>query len=136
VVKHESEWFVAQEGEAVARFGTSELSARHALKALQDAKPTEVVRVGSNGVPLFLASGNPVRGVPLGVMATTLNPDRVRVLKHRDAWWLFEGNRPLLEAGTKADAEVLLLAVQSFQLRSFSMIGRPEAGLPFLTAGR
>jgi hypothetical protein len=137
IVKKDGEWFLAQDDEALARFGTSEMSARQALKALQDSKPNEVARLGTRGVPLFLHSGNPIHGEPLGVGHMSLNPDRVRVLKHRDAWWLFEGSRPVMEVGSKADAEVVLLAVHTFQLRSFSMIGRPEAGgMPFFTAGR
>ena len=136
IEKNEGEWVLVQETEAVARFGSSEMSARYALKALQEAKPTEVVRVGSKGLPLFLKHGNPIHGEPMGVTRMSLIPDRVKVMNHRDGWWLFEGSRPILDAGTKADAEVLLLAVKTFELRSFSMIGRPESGLPLFTVGR
>jgi hypothetical protein len=136
IEKHEGEWLLVQENEPVARFGTSEMSARYALKALQDAKPTEVVRIGAKGLPLFLRNGNPIHGEPLGVPRMSLNPDRVKILQQRGAWWLFEGTRPVLEVGTKTDAEVLLLAVKTFELRSFSMIGRPESGMPLFTVGR
>jgi hypothetical protein len=136
IEKHEGEWLLVQENEAVARFGTSEMSARYALKALQDAKPTEVVRIGAKGLPLFFRNGNPVHGEPLGVPRMSLNPDRLKVQQQRGAWWLFEGTRPVLEVGTKTDAEVLLLAVKTYELRLFFMIGRPESGLPLFTVGR
>lgn len=137
VVKEKGEWLLAHADDVVARFGASEMSARSALRAVQDAKPTEVARLGGRGVPLFLAAGNPIRGEPLGVSHQPINPDRMKVQKVRDAWWVYESSRPVLEVGTKADADLVLLAMKAFQLRSFSMIGRPESGgMPFLTTGR
>ena len=137
IEKHEGEWLLLQEKEAVARFGTSEMSARYALKALQNARATEVVRIGDKGIPLFFRHGNPINGEPLGVPRMSLVPDRMKIQQQRGSWWLFEGSRPVIDVGSKADAEVLLLAVKTYELRSFSMIGRPEGGgLPLFTVGR
>lgn len=137
VGRRDRDYVLTHKGDVLARFGGSELTAKAALKALQDAHVTEVVRVGEGGFPLFLADGLPIHAYPLGVEKVALRPDRLKVQRVRDAWWLFEDTRPVLEAGTKADAELMLRVLRHFDLKGMCVFGRPEAGgLRLLTVGR
>ena len=52
--------------DVLGRFGGSEVEARAAMRALQDGQVTEVARLGSTGLPLFLTNGQPIHGSPLG----------------------------------------------------------------------
>lgn len=123
--------------EVLARFGGSEIEARNALRALQDARVTELARVGSAGFPLFLAGGQPVHGEPLGATRTSIRADRVRIQKIRETWWVVDDNRPLVEAGTRDDAELLVKVMRFFEIRALCVLGRAETGgLKLLTMGR
>jgi hypothetical protein len=135
-VRQAAEWTLSLNDEVLGRFGSSESAAKAALKAIKDAKPTEVARIGEARIPLFLANGQPVHAEPLGIPRVTLRADRMKVQKLRETFWLFEDTRPVLEVGTKADAELLLKVIRLYDLKNLSIFGRPEAGLKFLTAGR
>jgi hypothetical protein len=136
VVRRSGDCLLVHGDEVLGQFGANESTARGAMKALQAARVTEVVRVGEVGFPLFLSTGQPVHGAPLGAMKTSIRGDRLKVQKVRDSWWVFEDIRPVIEAGTKADAELLVLVIRYFDLKSLSQFGRPDAGLKILTLGR
>ncbi len=130
------EWAVMHNDELLGRFGSAEFAARGALKAMQDAKVNQVVRVGAKGVPIFFADGQPMHSRPLGGTNVTFRPDRLKVQQVRGSWWLAEENRPLLEGGTKADAELLLKTIQHLHLTMSSQFGFAETGeIRFLTVG-
>jgi hypothetical protein len=132
-----SEVVLACGDEVLARFGGSETDARNAMRALQDAHVTELARIGSTGFPLFLAGGQPIHGEPLGAIKTSIRADRLRIQKIRDTWWVAEDNRPLVEAGTHDDAELMVKVMRFFDLRALCVIGRAESGgLKLLTMGR
>jgi len=123
--------------DVIARFGGGEMEARTAMKALQDARVTEMARIGSTGFPLFLANGQPIPGEPLGATRMSIRADRLKTQKIRETWWVCEDFRPLVEAGTKDDAELLARVIKYFDLRMVCTIGRPETGgLRLLTMGR
>jgi len=131
------EWALTHGDDVLARFGSSESAARAAVKVLQDARPTEMVRLGDAGWPLFLANGQAIRCEPLAFTKSALRPDRLKVTKVRETYWLFEDLRPVMEVGTKADAELVLAVIGYFDLKNVSFFGRPESGgLRLLTAGR
>jgi hypothetical protein len=136
VAARRGEWVLAYGDMVLGRFGSNEQAARGAIKALQDARPTEVVRLGDGGFPLFLANGQPIHGEPLGGSKTSIRTGRLKVQKVRETWWLFEDTRPLMEAGLKTDAELLLLVVRFYDLKTVCLFGRPDAGLRLFTAGR
>lgn len=77
-------WALTYNGDELARFGSDEPTARAALKALQSAKPTELVRVGDFGMPIFLSDGQAIRSEPLGVTKVSLRTDLMKVQKVRD----------------------------------------------------
>jgi hypothetical protein len=106
------------------------------MKALQDTRATEFVRLGDGSFPLFLADGQPVHGEPLGATKTSLRAERLKVQKVRDSWWLFEENRPVIEAGTKGDAELMVQVIRLYDLKTLCVFGQKETGLRLLTAGR
>lgn len=123
--------------DVLGRFGGSEVDARAAMRALQDGHVTEVARLGSTGFPLFLAHGQAIHGQPLGATKRSIRAERVKIQKVRDTWWVVEDNRPLVEAGTRDDAELLVKVIQVYDLRTLCLIGRPETGgLRLLTMGR
>jgi hypothetical protein len=131
------EWALTQGDDVLGRFGSSETTAIAAMKALQEARPTEMVRIGDCGWPLFLANGQPIRGEPLTATKSSLRGDRLKVTKVRESYWIFEDIRPILEVGTKADAELVLNVIRYFDLKNVSFFGRPETGgLRLLTLGR
>ena len=136
VVRKDATWLLMADKETLGRFGTSEYTARHAMKALQDAKVTEVAKLGESGLPLFLFNGKAVSSTPLGANRKLIRPDRLKVQKLRDSWWLVEDSRPLTDAGSKNDAELLLHAIRTFDLKSLAEFGRLESGgMPFFTTG-
>jgi len=123
--------------DVLARFGSSEVEARNALRALQDAHVSELARIGSTGFPLFLANGQAIHGEPLGAIKTSIRADRLRIQKIRDTWWVAEDNRPLVEAGTRDDAEVMVKVMRFCDVRALCVLGRAETGgLRLLTIGR
>jgi hypothetical protein len=131
------EWTLTHTGEVLARFGGSETSARAAKKALQDARPTEIARIGDGRIPLFLAEGLPIRYEPLGATKTAFRAERAKLQKHRETWWLFDDIRPILEVGSKEDAELLLRVLRFYDLKAMYVYGRPEAGgLRLFAVGR
>jgi hypothetical protein len=131
------DWALMQGDDILGRFGSSETTAIAAMKALQEARPTEVVRIGDCGWPLFLANGQPIHGEPLTATKTSLRADRLKVTKVRETYWIFDDIRPVTEVGSKADAELVLGIIRYFDLKNVSFFGRPETGgLRLLTAGR
>jgi hypothetical protein len=131
------EWTLTHSGDAIARFGGSEATARSAMKVLQDAKPTEMARIGDAGIPLFLLEGQAIHGEPLSVTKTPFRADRLKIQKLRDTFWLFDDTRPLLEVGSQSDAETMLRVIRVYDLKVLCMFGRPESGgLRLFTAGR
>jgi hypothetical protein len=73
----------------------------------------------------------------LSATKISFRPDRLKVQKLRDKWWIFEDIRPVLEIGTQADAELMIRVIRSFDLKSLCLFGRPESGgLRLFTAGR
>lgn len=122
--------------DVLARFGGSEVDARAALRALQDGHVTEVAWVGSTRFPLFLTHGQAIHGQPLGAVKRSIRAERLKIQKIRETWWLVEDNRPLVEAGTRTDAELLAKVVQYYDLRCLCVFGRAETGgLRLLTMG-
>jgi hypothetical protein len=121
----------------LAKFGGDQVAARAALRALQDGNATEMAVIGSTGVPLFLVNGTAMHGEPLGASKMAFRADRLKTLKVRETWWVAEDSRPLIEAGTKSDAELLIQVCRHFDLRLICNFGRPETGgLRLLTTGR
>lgn len=128
---------LAHEQDVLARFGSSEVEGRNALRALQDAHVTELARIGSTGFPLFLSGGAAIHGEPLGAIKTSIRANRLKTQKIRETWWVVEDNRPLVEAGTRDDAELMVNVMRLFDLRALCVIGRAETGgLRLLTMGR
>jgi hypothetical protein len=135
-VVRRSEWLLVYGNEVLGRFGSVEHEARAAMKALRDTRAMELVRLGEGGFPIFLANSQPVHGEPLAATKTSLRAERMKVQKVRDSWWIFEDNRPVLEVGTKGDAELLLQVIRLYDLKTLCVFGQKETGLRLLTAGR
>src|SRR5262245_2151581 len=135
-VVRRGEWLLVYGNEVLGRFGSVEHDARGALKALRETRATELIRLGDGGFPLFLANGQPIHGEPLTAAKTSLRAERLKVMKVRDSWWVFEENRPVIEAGSKADAELLLQVIRLYDLKTLCVFGQKETGLRLLTAGR
>ena len=137
VRKERGEVALVHGNDVLARFGGSELDARAAMRALQDGHVTEVARIGSTGFPLFLTHGQPIHGHPLGATKRSIRAERLKLQQIRETWWLVEDNRPLVEAGTRDDAELLVKVIQLYDLRCLCVFGRVETGgLRLLTMGR
>ncbi len=130
-------WILSHNSEELARFGADESLARAAFKVIQNARPTDLARIGEVGTPLFLSEGRPIHGELLGVTKLTLRPDLIKVQKLRETWWLFEESRPIMEVGTKDDAELMRKVLRTFGIRTLCLFGRPETGgLRLFMAGR
>lgn len=131
------EWTLVLNNEIIGRFGSNETTARAAIKVIQDAKPTEVAFIGESRIPLFLNAGQAIHGEPLGVPRISMRADRMKVQKLRDNWWLFEDTRPVIEIGSKIDAELMLGVIRVYELKNLSVFGKVESGgLKVFTAGR
>jgi hypothetical protein len=121
----------------LAKFGGDQVAARAAMRSLQDANVTEIAMIGSSGIPLFLVNGTAMHVEPLGATKVSFHADRLKTMKIRDTWWVAEDSRPIIEAGAKSDAELLILVCRYFELRVLCTFGRPETGgLRLLTSGR
>ena len=131
-------WQVADGPTVLAKFGLSESTARLALRALQDTRATEVVRVGKAGVPVLLAAGHPVRGTPIGFTALPVRSARLEVKQVGGAWCAVEGDSPLFEfADRKEDADLMVRVMKHFDFDQIATLGQPEnGGIRLLVRGR
>jgi hypothetical protein len=136
IVKRENEYYLVNGKDTWGRFGTTEHQARTVLKLLHDARVDEVVKMGENEIPLFFVQGQMLTARPLGVTTTTFRTERVKVQRLRETWWLFEDSRPLIDCGTKKDAETILLVLKQFGIDTLSVYGRPDGGLRLLSKSR
>jgi hypothetical protein len=136
-VKQKGEWALLYNEELVARFGNDRGQAEAALKTLQYARPTSVAILGKIRFPIFLQDDAPISGAPLNAKLVRFVPERLRILKWNEKWWIFEEGRQVMEVGSKEDAQMLLEVIQSMRLEMLCTFGRPEqGGLRLLTRGR
>ena len=130
-----AEFVLAQGGDILAKFGRDEFSARDALRALQQMRPTAVVRIGTPGITFFLAGAEPPNRLPFGTMGAAFDSDRLVARQTLDgAYHLYDPlGREIAVAGTKADAEAIRVAIKHFKLNRTCQIGStPAHALTFL----
>lgn len=136
-VSEKGVWTLRHDGQVLATFNGGEGLAKGATKCLKDLQPTEICRVGKAAMPIFLRNGEALRGEPLGTMKVSWKPERLKVQKLRESHWLFEEHKPILDCGSKTDAESYLAVIRTYDLRTALQFGRPETGgIWILTAGR
>lgn len=130
-----ADYVLSQGGEIFARFGRNEFSARDALRAVQQMRPTALVRIGSPGITFFLAGAEPPNRLPFGTMGAAFDPDRLTVRETLDGvQHLYDPlGREIATTATKADADAIRMAIKHFKLNRTCQIGStPTNALIFL----
>ena len=132
VRKDRGEWVLASGPDVLARFGYSELTARDALRVVQDGRFTDFCRVG--GLTFFLAGGQPPTRVPFAAQGTHFDPAHLQVRELTGAWGVYEANgRRVLLAASKDEAELQLRVVRGYHFDQVCQVGTsPKASLRFL----
>jgi hypothetical protein len=130
-----ADFVLAQGGEVLAKFGRDEFSARDAQRAIQQMRPTAVVRIGTPGITFFLAGAEPPNRLPFGTMGASFDPDRLTARQTLDGvYHLYDPlGREIAVTGTKADADAIRIAIKHFKLNRTCQIGStPTYALTFL----
>jgi hypothetical protein len=134
-----SEWVIAHGPDTIARFGSSEWSARDGLKILQDMRVTEFCRVNAD-VSFFLIHGAPPNRVPFSVQATRFELETLKVrAADNGKFAIYEGvGRQLFPVASKEEGEALIRLLKHFKFDQVCQLGlSARSGLKFLAkAGR
>src|SRR5207244_1797174 len=112
LVRHEQEWRLVASDYTLASFRSDE-EARRALDTVEYYRFTEQCLVG--GPPpafsYFLVHGQAPRGLQLGTSGIPFRPELLEVRKIGDRFTIADGDRVLLDLGTREqDAKDLLQA--------------------------
>jgi hypothetical protein len=130
-------WKLANGGQELARFA-AERDARQALGAVQHYHLSERCRVGSaGGCAVFLASGQPPRGLLFGLPGESFNPDALVLRQVGEQYALCDGTRTLLRCGDRPeDAGRLLDLIRRNKADLLCRVGDPDTGLTVLVRSR
>lgn len=129
--KHKGEWVLAQGPEIVARFGRAELTARAALRAVQDGRFTEYCQVA--GLTFFLVNGAAPTREPFGVLGYRFSVDSLRIVERGSGQWelLDTSHRKLVQTATREEAEQAAQVLRAFRFDTECRIGTGSESLRF-----
>ncbi len=135
VRKDGAEWVIAHEAVILGRFGPAELTARDALRTIQDFGWSEWCQVGR--LTFFLHNGQPPRRVPLHVQVRTFDPATLRVQRLPGRCFLSDQGRHLCDCTDPAEGELMLRVVQAMGLDTLCQLGpAPRGGITFFARQR
>jgi hypothetical protein len=133
-------WKLMAGGLVLANFGKNEADARTALMAVHHYHFTEQYRVGrpEPRCSWFLCSGQPPRGVMLGVPGVSFQADALSVQQLGQRWGLCAGDQVLLLLGERPEeARQVLAAIQQSKFDRLCRLGAFDGeGMTFFIRAR
>ncbi|MCZ2341729.1 MAG: hypothetical protein LC104_08020 [Bacteroidales bacterium] len=131
VRKQAGTWVLAQGPDIVAAFGSAELTARAALRAVRDGRFTGYCQVA--GLTFFLVNGAAPAREPFGVIGYRFSVDHLRIVERSSGQWelLDTSNRKLVSVATRAEAEQAAQVLRAFRFDTECRIGTGESSLRF-----
>src|SRR5207245_7168191 len=115
--------------QVLARFGSRELEARQALRALQTLQLTERFQVGetSPALTFFLSNGEPAHSLFFGGKNELCHPDALSLKRVGLRWVIWEYDRPILSLGnSQEEAQQVLKLFQHYKVDHICQIGTTD----------
>lgn len=129
MVQGSDSWQVRYGTEVFGSFGKDDVTARRAMRLLQDYRVTEYVKIGKIGFPLFLNFGQPLVKVPLGFHSIHFKPNELNVKELNGKWYVIHVGAPLIEAGnTEEEAILLMKVIQFYRFDRLLIVGNTLSG--------
>ena len=125
------DWQVVSEGHVLAQFGSHELEARQALRAIQTLQLTERFQVGEAApgpaLTFFLSNGEPAHGLFFGAKNELCHPDTISLKRVGLRWMIWEYDRPILALGkNQEDAQQVLKLLGHYKVDHICQIGTSD----------
>jgi hypothetical protein len=104
---------------------------------VQQGRYTEFCRFGTAGVTFFLTGGQPPASVPFFAQGARFDPQGLKVRELAGKWWVYDGSRQLLPAGSAEEGEQLVKVIRAFGFNQLAQVGTTHrATLKFLARMR
>lgn len=120
------EFVLMTHGKSFGRFGASEREARATANVLTEFRCTELCRIGD--ARFFLSNGRAPQGTTVGLAARTFRPESLTVRQSNGVWGVADGNRMVVEVGTRQDADRALAAIREFRFDGVCNVGQGRLG--------
>jgi len=123
------DWQVVADGQVLAHFGSRELEARQALRAIQTLHLTERCQVGDPTPVLtfFLSNREPAHGLFFGGANQLCHAKELGLKRVGPRMAIWEYDRPLLTLGTnEQDAQQVLQILQHYKVDHVCQIGTSD----------
>jgi hypothetical protein len=123
------DWQVVADGQVLARFGSRELEARQALRAVQALHLTDRCQIG-DGPPVltfFLSDGEPTHGLFFSAKNQSCHPEELILKRLGLRWTIWEYDSPLLALGkNQEEAQQILQILQHYKVDHICQIGSSD----------
>jgi hypothetical protein len=123
------DWQLVADGQVLAHFGSRELEARQALRAVQALHLTERCQVGDPAPVLtfFLSNGEPAHGLYFGAANQSCHADDLMLKRLGLRWTIFDYDRPLLALGkNQEEAQQVLQILKHYKVDHICQIGTAD----------
>ena len=123
------DWQVVADGQVLAQFGSRELEARQALRAVQTLQLTDRCQMGNAAPALtfFLSNGEPAHGLFFGAKNQSCHPEDLSLQRVGLRWIIWEYDRPFLTLGNnQEEAQQTLKILQHYKVDHICQIGTTD----------
>jgi len=123
------DWQVVADGQVLAHFGSREMEARQALRAIETLHLTERCQVGGPAFALtfFLSNGEPARGLFFGGANQLCHAKELALKRLGLRWAIWEYDHPLLTLGkNEQEAQQVLQILQHYKVDHICQIGTTD----------
>ena len=123
------DWQVVADGQVLAQFGSRELEARQALRAMQTLQLTDRCQVGNAAPALtfFFSNGEPAHGLFFGAKNQSCHPDDLSLQRVGLRWMIWEYDRSLLALGkNQEEAQQVLQILQHYKVDHICQVGTAD----------
>jgi len=123
------EWQLVADGQVLARFGSRELEARQALRAVQALHLTERCQIGEAApvITFFLSEGEPAHGLFFSAKNQSCHPEGLSLKWIGWRWAIWEYDQLLLALGkNQEEAQQVLQILQHYKVDHVCQIGTSD----------
>jgi len=123
------DWQVVADGQVLAHFGSRELEAHQALRAMQALHLSERCQIGdpTPALTFFLSNGEPARGLFFGAANQLCHAKELSLKRLGLRWAIWEYDHPLLTLGkNEQEAQQILQILQHYKVDHICQIGTSD----------